>query len=406
MASVQRRFGPADRSLAEDLAERAAIALDNARLYHDIQENDRRKNEFLAMLSHELRNPLAPVRNAVHVLRQCGIDHPQLNWARDLIDRQVTHLVRLVDDLLDVSRITRGKIRLKREHVDMAAVVASAVETSRPLIQKHGHELTISVPEQQLWVQGDSARLAQIFSNLLNNATKYTPDGGSISIIVAKEAGEIVVTVRDTGAGIPGEMLSKVFDLFTQIDHSLDRSQGGLGVGLTLVQRLVELHGGTVHAFSKGLGQGSEFVVRLHADADDSEKEKSAETTDTNGTMSRFRQILVVDDNRDAADSLVTTLRLAGHNVGISYDGLEALEAIKAHQPEVVLLDIGLPGLNGYEVARRLRAQPATRNILLVAVSGYGQDTDRQRSREAGFDHHLTKPIEFSTLEKVLCTTR
>ena len=223
------RIWPTAR-LAEDLAERAAIALDNARLYRDIQENDRRKNEFLAMLSHELRNPLAPVRNAVHVLRQCGIDHPQLIWARDVIDRQVTHLVRLVDDLLDVSRITRGKIRLQRESLDVATVVASAVETSRPLIQKHGHELTVSVPDEPLWVQGDPARLAQVFSNLLNNAAKYTPDGGRIGLTVSRKRTKSSSFACATPArAFPREMLSKVFDLFTQMDHSLDRSQGGLG---------------------------------------------------------------------------------------------------------------------------------------------------------------------------------
>jgi signal transduction histidine kinase/DNA-binding response OmpR family regulator len=401
MTGAGRQFERADRILAEDLADRAAIALDNARLYHNIQENDRRKNEFLAMLSHELRNPLAPVRNAVHVIRQCGIDHPHLNWARDVIDRQVTHLVRLVDDLLDVSRITRGKIRLQREPVDVANVVAGAVETSRPLVQRHGHDLIVTLPQEPVRVMGDPARLAQVLANLLNNAAKYTPDGGRIWLTVEKENGEAVVRVRDTGAGIPKEMLAKVFDMFTQMDNSLDRSQGGLGVGLTLVQRLVELHGGTVQAFSDGPGQGSEFVVRLQAET--SEPLDVVKVPASNGrNLCRSLHVLVVDDNMDSADSLGQLLRLSGYEVRLAHDGVGALEAVNAVRPDVVLLDIGLPGIDGYEVARRLRAQPENGDMLLVAVSGYGQEEDRNRSRQAGFDHHLIKPVDFTALEKVM----
>ncbi len=401
MNSAERHFGRADRALAEDVAERAAIALDNAQLYHNIQENDRRKNEFLAMLSHELRNPLAPVRNAVHVIRQCGIDHPHLNWARDVIDRQVTHLVRLVDDLLDVSRITRGKIRLQRESVDVANVVASAVETSRPLVSLHGHELTVELPDRPVHVMGDPARLAQILSNLVNNAAKYTPDGGRIWLTVEKEDGQIALRVRDTGAGIPKEMLSKVFDLFTQMDNSLDRAQGGLGVGLTLVRRLVEMHGGTVHAFSDGPGRGSEFVVRLQAETS-APPDTVKEPVWTGGDLGRPLQVLVVDDNVDSADSLGELLRMSGYHVRVAHDGVAALEAVHSLRPDVVLLDIGLPGLDGYEVARRLRAHPDNAAMLLVAVSGYGQEEDRIRSRQAGFDHHLVKPVDFPTLEKVM----
>jgi signal transduction histidine kinase/DNA-binding response OmpR family regulator len=402
LASAQRRFGPADRALAQDLAERAAIALDNARLYRDIQENDRRKNEFLAMLSHELRNPLAPVRNAVHILRQCGIDHPQVVWARDVINRQVSHLVRLVDDLLDVSRITRGKIRLQRVSLDVAGVVATALETSRPLIQRHGHELTVTLPEEPVRVVADPARLAQVLANLLNNAAKYTPDGGRISLIVEKADNEVVFRVRDTGAGIPAEMLTKVFDMFTQMDRSLDRSQGGLGVGLTLVRRLVELHGGTVEAFSDGLEKGSEFVVRLAAEGLEPKPAVERNGVGAHALAPTVYRVLVVDDNVDAADSLAVLLRLAGHTVRLAHDGPGAMEAAQGFHPDAVLLDLGLPGFDGYEVARRLRAQPEFKDVLLVAVSGYGQEEDRIRSRQSGFNHHLTKPVDFDLLAQVI----
>jgi signal transduction histidine kinase/DNA-binding response OmpR family regulator len=403
LAGGDRRFGPADRALAEDLAGRAAIALDNARLYRDIQEEDRRKNEFLAMLSHELRNPLAPVRNAVHVLRQSKIDHPQLNWARDVIDRQVTHLVRLVDDLLDVSRITRGKIRLQTEPLDAAAVVAGAVETSRPLVESHRHQLHVTLPAEPLAMHGDPARLAQVLANLLNNAAKYTPDGGEIWLSAAREGGEIVFRVRDTGTGIPPEMLGKVFDLFTQIDHSLDRAQGGLGIGLTLVRRLVEMHGGAVEARSEGAGRGSEFTVRLPATG---RVPTPADANDVPPVLSSrvARRVLVVDDNVDAAESLAILLRLSGHEVRTAHDGAGALVAAADFRPEVTLLDLALPGMDGYELARRLRSIPATASSLLVAVSGFGQDDDRARSREAGFTYHLTKPVEYSALEKAIAS--
>lgn len=400
--SGNRRFGASERALAHELAERAAIALDNARLYHDIQENDRRKNEFLAMLSHELRNPLAPVRNAVYVLRQCGVEHPQVTWARDVIDRQVTHLVRLVDDLLDVSRITRGKIRLQREVLDVAAVVANAVETSRPLIHSHGHQLTVSLPEHPMRVVGDSARLAQVLANLLNNAAKYTPDGGQISVVVEQQGEQVVFRVRDTGAGIPREMLGQVFDLFTQMDQSLDRSQGGLGVGLTLVRRLVEMHGGRVQAFSEGLGKGSEFVVWLPAKAPETSQSTAPTATPLDMESASPRRVLVVDDNVDAADSLAVLLRLAGHNVRLAHDGPGALEAARTFHPDVALIDLGLPGFDGYEVARRLRERPADDDVLLIAVSGYAQEEDRQRSLQAGFFRHLTKPVDFAVLEQAM----
>jgi signal transduction histidine kinase/DNA-binding response OmpR family regulator len=397
-----RRFGPDDLSLAEDLAGRAAIAIDNAGLYHDIQEGDRRKSEFLAMLGHELRNPLAPIRSAVEVLRRQGLDHPGLRTARDMIDRQVQLMVRLVDDLLDVARITRGKIQLRKEPVEMAAVAARAVETSRPLIDERRHALTVSVPDEPLWVAGDAARLAQVIANLLNNAAKYTEPGGRIELAVGRDGDCAVVRVRDTGVGLPPETLSSVFDLFTQVDRSLDRAQGGLGIGLTLVRRLVELHGGRVEAHSAGAGQGSEFIVTLPCLTD--APQPAAEPPPARVEAGGPRRVLVVDDNVDGAESLATLLKLLGHEVHVAHDGPAALRATADVRPEVVFLDIGLPGMDGYEVARRLR-RPGRNEALLVALTGYGQDEDRRRSREAGFDHHLVKPVDPAVLEELLAGT-
>jgi signal transduction histidine kinase/CheY-like chemotaxis protein len=397
-----RAYQAGDFWLSEELSARAATALDNALLVRDIQEADRRKNEFLAMLAHELRNPLAPVRNAVHFLKLQGPQQPEFAWARDVIDRQVTNLVRMVDDLLDVSRITRGKIQLFPETLDVTALVTRAVETSRPLVETHRHSLKVSLPSLPLQVHGDATRLSQVLSNLLNNAAKYTPDGGRIEFAVTREGREAVFRVRDNGPGIPREMLAKIFDLFTQVDDSLDRSHGGLGIGLTLVRRLVEMHEGSVEAHSEGDGKGSEFVVRLPV-----REMQQALTNDDDsidlGTLPPARlRILVVDDNVDAADSLAMVLRLHGHDVQLVHDGYAALDAAATFAPQVVLLDIGLPGINGYEVARKLRGSENGQRPLLVAISGYGQEEDRQRSFEVGFDHHLIKPVSPATLEKLL----
>jgi signal transduction histidine kinase/DNA-binding response OmpR family regulator len=398
-----RHFHTEDVALADDLTDRAGIALDNALLVRDIQENDQRKNEFLAMLAHELRNPLAAICNAIHILRLHGSNQPDLVWAQEVIDRQVKHLVRLVDDLMDVSRITRGKIKLQLELLDTSKVIANAVETSRHLIEAHKHELIVSAPPEPISLNADPARMSQILANLLNNAAKYTPDRGRIWLSVMPEDGEITFRVRDTGTGIPREMLTKVFDLFTQMDRSLERSHGGLGIGLTLVQRLVELHGGTVQAFSEGLGQGSEFVVRLPVKAGEGSLDSggSVKNPSREGATQARSRVLVADDNVDAAASLAVFLRLAGHEVRLSHDGLDALLAAQAFHADVVLLDIGLPGLDGYEVARRLRAHPDTKGVLLIAVSGYGQEEDRRRCFQAGFDHHFIKPVDWSALQKV-----
>lgn len=393
-----------DLSLAVELSDRAGVALANALLVRDIKESDKRKNEFLAMLSHELRNPLAPVRNAVQVLLQSGIDHPQVNWAREVIDRQVSHLARLVDDLLDVSRITRGKIRLQLKVCDVAGLVASAIETSRPAIEANSHNLLVLLPKAPLHIMADPARLAQVLANLLNNAAKYTPPGGHVAISAEKEGPSIVFRVKDSGSGIPSDMLVKIFDLFTQVDNSLDRSQGGLGIGLTLVKRLIEMHGGSVQAFSGGVGKGSEFVVRLPAASCESRIDETKVEANGMPAVPSGRRVLVVDDNIDSADSLAMLLRLSGYDVRLAYDGPTAIVSARDFAPEIVLLDIGLPSMNGYEVARHLRTQPATEEILLVAVSGYGQDEDRQQALQAGFNHHLTKPIDYLALEKILAS--
>jgi signal transduction histidine kinase/DNA-binding response OmpR family regulator len=389
-----RHLAPADLALVEDLAGRAAIALDNARLYRDVQLADQHKNEFLSMLAHELRNPLAPIRNAVHLLRVRCSDGPEVESLRDMIDRQVQQLVRLVDDLLDISRITRGKIRLQTEPVELGGVVAQAVETSRPLIEARQHELLVNLPREPVRVEGDPVRLAQILGNLLNNAAKYTEPGGRITLTLERAGAEAVLRVRDTGVGIPPEMLSSIFDLFTQVDRSLDRSQGGLGIGLTLVHRLVDMHGGRVQAFSAGPSQGSEFVVWLPVLRGAGPRKASANGSPALAGGCPHRRVLIVDDNADGADSLALLLSVAGHEVQVCHDGPTALLRAETFRPEVVLLDIGLPGMDGYEVARRLRARAGTNPALLVALTGYGQDDDLRRSREAGFDHHLVKPAD------------
>ncbi len=393
-----RSFDPQDVVMIEDLAARAGIALDNALLVRDIRENDLRKDEFLAMLAHELRNPLAPIRSGLDVLDASGSDAAVVDPMR----RQVEHLVRLVDDLLDVSRITQGTIYLQREVLDLRRIAGVAVDTSRPLLDSHDHALQVSLPEGPLIVEGDPVRLTQILTNLLNNAARYTEDGGHISLSAAREGGDAVVRVRDTGAGISGEMLTKIFDLFVQADRSLDRAKGGLGIGLTLVRRLVEMHDGSVQAFSSGAGLGSEFVVRLPV------CEEALDPVPVNGDAGSAAvepvrcRILVVDDNIDAASTLGMLLRLDGHEIRLAHDGLAALEVAETFSPEVVLLDIGLPKLDGYEVAKRLREQPHGEEALLIAISGYGQEEDRRHAHQAGFDRHLTKPVDFAVLRSVL----
>ena len=366
-----------------------------------LKDADRRKDEFLAMLAHELRNPLAPIRNAIEILRTKSPPEPELDWARNVIERQVQQMTRLVDDLLDVSRITQGKIALRRERIQLAEVVGNAVEASRSLVEELGHQLTVTLPSEPILLEVDPARLFQVLMNLLNNAAKYTNPGGRIWL-TAEPGGEVVsIRVRDNGIGIAPEMLPRVFEIFTQAEHSMDRSQGGLGIGLTLVQRLVEMHGGTVSAHSEGTGKGTEILIRLPALGYEPDRQPESAIQDKTAADPSRLLILVVDDNRDAAESLAMLLQMWGHEVRMAHDGLAAVEAAAAFQPDVVLLDIGLPKLNGYDAARQI-SQARRSSMVLVALTGWGQDEDRRRSSEAGFDHHLTKPVELEALQKVL----
>jgi CheY-like chemotaxis protein/two-component sensor histidine kinase len=364
-----------------------------------VRDNDRRKDEFLAMLAHELRSPLAPIRNAIEVLRVSGVDEKRMPWARDVIDRQSRQLMRIVDDLLDVSRITSGKIQLKTEDLDVATVLASAVETSRPLIEERRHELAVTPPTRPLHVRGDFARIAQVIANLLNNAAKYTPPGGKISIVAMEDKNNVVFRVTDSGLGIPAPMLDGIFDLFTQLDTTLDRAQGGLGIGLTLVKRLVEAQGGRVQAFSAGVNQGSEFTVWLPLV---SGAAKPATASREPAREIQSRRILIVEDHADTAQTLATLVSLDGHEVQLACDGFQAIEVAPGFRPDVMLIDIGLPGMDGFEIARRMRQLECGRNCLLVAVTGYGQERDRRQALESGFDHHLVKPVNVQVLAEVI----
>ena len=405
LRSPGREFDADALAMASDLAGRAATALDNALLYGKIQEEDRRKDEFLAMLAHELRNPLAPISNAIHVLQMSDQAPAKLNWATEVIGRQLKQLVRLVDDLLDVSRVTRGKIELKIESVDVGDVVVAAVETSRPYVDALDHTLTVLLPPERLWLKGDFARVAQVLANLINNAAKYTDRGGRISVTAAREGTEIVFRVRDTGVGIPKELLSSIFEPFTQIDRTLDRSRGGLGLGLTLVRRLVEMHGGRVLAQSEGPGLGSEFTVALPAASPARVAEGEArDSARFSPVVPLDLRVLVVDDNQDVAESTAVLLRMSGCDVHVVYDGDEALRAMPRVRPDAVLLDIGLPKVNGYQVAERIRAEPEHRRTLIVAISGYGQEEHRLQSQQSGFDYHIVKPIDPPVLTGLLAS--
>ena len=368
-----------------------------------LREANQRKDEFLAMLAHELRNPLAPIRNAAQVLKLVGPKDAHQQWAREVIERQTQHLTRLVDDLLDVSRITRGKVTLARAPLELATIINRAVETSRPLIEASRHQLTVVLSPETVRLEGDVTRLVQVVGNLLNNAAKFTEEGGHIWIEAAREGAEAVIRVRDNGMGLPADLLRHVFDLFTQADRSLDRSQGGLGIGLTLARRLVEMHGGRVEARSDGPGRGSEFIVRLPAEVPSAAEESAqAAAGESARSTSSALKILLVEDNIDSAEMMSFLLELNGHEVRAAHDGAEALEAARAFEPQVVLCDIGLPGMNGYEVAARLREQPALKQTPLIALTGYGQEDARLRSKEAGFDYHLVKPVEPDALNALL----
>ena len=383
-----------NRSLQKEVGERA-------RAEQALQDADRNKDEFLAMLAHELRNPLAPIHNALELMRMKP-SAPQAQWAQEVIQRQLASLTRLVDDLLDVSRITRGKITLTREPVEVSTLIARAVETVEPLMNERAHTLRQQISPEPLRVDGDSTRLIQALGNVLGNAAKYTERGGEIELVAARQETEVVIRVRDNGIGIPGELLPRIFDLFTQLDRRSDQSLSGLGIGLALVRRLVEMHGGTVTAHSEGVGAGSEFVLRLPLLTTEPAAAESHDTLTPRATASIPRRILLADDNSDALESLATVLRLRGHEVFSAANGAIALETAVRHMPEVALLDIGMPVLDGYEVARRIRAQEWGKGVTLVALTGWGQESDRRRSREAGFDTHLVKPLDLDRLSALL----
>jgi len=378
-----------------------------------LAEADRHRTEFLAVLAHELRNPLAPILSSLHILGREEREDPRQEKARLIIERQVRQLSRLIDDLLDVSRITSGKIVLRKEPADLRVILEHAVQTARPLIEARRHHLSTVLPKQPVWLEADPMRLEQVVANLLNNAAKYTADGGRILLAAEVRNGEALVMVGDTGMGIAPDLLASVFDPFVQGSRSLDRSEGGLGIGLTLVRKLVEMHGGVIEARSQGLGQGSEFLVRLPVMNRGSLYEPEAPLVSVPGAAVGTEsgtaeplplRVLVVDDNVDTVESLSILLEMAGHEVRSAHSGPDAIEAAAAFSPHAVLLDIGLPGLSGYEVARRLRNDPRLAGAALIAVSGYGQDEDRHRSKEAGFDRHLLKPLDFGELQKLLAT--
>ena len=371
---------------------------DRARAEESLRIADQRKDEFLATLGHELRNPLAPLLTGLELLKLSGVKDPTAERVTAVMQRQISHLVRLVDDLLEISRITRGVIELQSEPLDLTSIVRSAVDTSRPAVDAARHELSVDVPNESIVVMGDAVRLTQVFANLLTNAAKYTNAGGHIWLAVRKEGERAIVSVRDDGIGIPAAQLASVFDMFTQVDRSSRRSQGGLGIGLTLVRSLVTIHGGRVEASSPGPGAGSEFIVDLPILLGRRIRAHKAKS------LGKFppRRILVVDDNRDAAETLGALLSGLGATVSVADSGPAALEILKTFQADVVLLDIGMPGMDGYEVSRRIRATPDRGSVLLIALTGWGQADDLRRSRAAGFDHHLVKPPDVDKLRDIL----
>ncbi|GAC1527932.1 MAG: hypothetical protein NVS2B4_05600 [Ramlibacter sp.] len=399
-----RQFDGARLALVREVASRASIAMENARLYSAVQEADRRKNEFLAMLAHELRNPLAPIRNAVHIMQGSDVAAPTMHWARDVISRQADHMARLIDDLLDVSRIVQGKVVVKGERLSLASLIERAAESTLPKMESRGQQLRIQLPDEPVVLDGDPVRLAQVLSNLINNASKFSPQHSQIAVSADYDNGMVAISVCDEGSGIDPAFLPHIFDLFAQADQSLDRSQGGLGIGLTLVKHLVELHGGAVEARSEGLGRGTEVTVRLPAMLADQEGTVSDHVgaEGLQPVAPRPSRILVVDDLMASAETLMTLLEMEGFEVRIANEGHAALRVAQEFRPDVVLLDIGLPGMNGFEVANQLRSQPASRDALLIALTGYGEAESRSRSAQAGFDFHMVKPADVNLLLQMI----
>lgn len=387
--------------IVRDVTERKELEKKNHELLQQLKETDRRRSEFLAMLSHELRNPLGPIRNAVKVLQAKQFNDSDLNWCAAVVDRQADHLSRLVDDLLDATRITRNKLELRTELVELQHILEGVIETCATVVKEQGHELSLSLPPEPVWLNADVVRLSQVFTNLVNNAAKFTKRGGDISITAKRNDHDVTVSVTDTGIGIHPEKLPNLFALFYQIDGDHKRSDGGLGIGLALASRLVEMHGGSVTAHSEGVGRGSEFVVHLPLAAAARAQATMQADPPPEGSVAA-RRILIVDDNVDAAASLAMLFRLTGDETRTAHDGLEAVEVAKTFRPDVVLLDIGLPKIDGLDACRRIRAEPWGAGITLIALTGWGQAEDQRKSKDAGFDYHLVKPVEFSTLTKIL----
>jgi PAS domain S-box-containing protein len=395
-------FSESEEAALAQLAHIASVAIENARLYGELREQDRRKDEFLALLAHELRNPLAPLRNGLHVMRLAGSDPGAAAQARAMMERQLGHMVRLIDDLLDVSRISRNKMELRLSRVLLADVISSAVETARPAVEEAGHELTVLLSPEPVHLDADLTRLAQVFGNLLSNSAKYTPRGGHIWLSAAQRGEDVVVSVRDNGIGIPAESLRSIFDMFSQVDRSIERSTGGLGIGLALVKGLVEMHGGSVTVESPGLGQGSTFTVRLPALEERAQAAPETQGDEGPRADRPKRRILVVDDNRDSAISMAMMLKLTGNEVRTAHDGIEAVEVAAEFRPQVILMDVGMPRLNGYEATHRIRQQPWGRPVTIIALTGWGQEGDKLHSQAAGCNAHLVKPVNLPDLERLL----
>ncbi|HET9295529.1 MAG TPA: ATP-binding protein, partial [Candidatus Binatia bacterium] len=405
-----RDWSEREVSLIAAAAERTWLAVEklrlNSALSHSeeaLRDADRRKDEFLATLAHELRNPLALVRNVVSLSQASGFSEAQQRWGRDVIEKQVGYLTRLTDDLFDISRITREKLGLHKEHLELCDIVKAAIDSSRPLIEERGHKITITLPGSPVYVDADRVRLTQVVMNLINNAAKYTPDPGEIWINLGLQNDQAVLQVKDTGIGIAPEDLPRLFDLFYQADRSFTRAEGGLGLGLTLVQRILELHGGTVQAFSLGAKQGSEFVVHLPVLRKASQQKLSPDVDGNSPSVKTpVRRILVADDFPQAAETLSELLRQEGYEVQIAQDGLEAFQAAERSHPDVIVLDLAMPELNGYDAARKIREQPWGKQVVLIALTGWGQQRDRHRTKEAGFDAHLTKPVKYEAILELL----
>lgn len=403
---TREQFDQDELSFFETLCHYVTFADVRLRLMEQLRDADRRKNDFLATLAHELRNPLAPIRNGLQVIRLAGDDKQTVEQARNMMERQLHQMVRLIDDLLDISRITRNKLELRKQRVELKQVVQSALEAAQPLIEQQEHELAVALPSQPVLLDADPTRLAQVFANLLTNAAKYTEQGGRICLAAERQGSDVVVSVRDTGIGIAAEHQPQLFEMFSQVAPALDRSQGGLGIGLALVRGLVTMHGGSIEARSEGPGRGSEFIVRLPVLIAPAEAEaQSAPVTEGSSSPNKCR-ILVVDDNKDAAKMLALTLRLQGHEVHTAHDGQDAVDQAAALQPDAILLDIGLPKMNGYEACRHIRQQGGGEKITMIALTGWGQEEDKQKAKEAGFDHHFTKPVDAAALAPVLGHSR